>query len=79
MASPQFPPNVHVSRHPCLRAKLSQLRSKDANARETKSLVHEITLILGCDALAEALGTESSGTVRSSLSDPRPFSSLFAR
>ncbi|CAD6577646.1 MAG: hypothetical protein ASARMPRED_008354 [Alectoria sarmentosa] len=62
MASPILPVNIHVSNHPCLRAKLSQLRSKDANARETKSLVHEIALIVGCEALAKCLQTTSSGT-----------------
>ncbi|MCJ1230048.1 hypothetical protein MMC12_006719 [Toensbergia leucococca] len=56
MASSQsLPSNVHLSTHPCLRAKLSQLRSKDANPRETKALVHEIALILGCEALATGL------------------------
>lgn len=48
-------PNVHVSQHPCLRAKLSQLRSHETNARETKQLVHEIATIVGCEALASAL------------------------
>lgn len=61
--STPLPLNVHVSNHPCLRAKLSQLRSKDANARETKALVHEIALIIGCEALATGLTTTSSGTV----------------
>ncbi|KAI9801566.1 MAG: hypothetical protein M1825_003245 [Sarcosagium campestre] len=55
MTSASLPPNVHVSRHPCLRAKLSTLRSQSTNARETKSLIHEISLILGCEALAEGL------------------------
>ncbi|MCJ1298073.1 hypothetical protein MMC08_000862 [Hypocenomyce scalaris] len=45
MASSSLPANVHVSRHPCLCAKLSQLRSHNTNARETKALVHEIALI----------------------------------
>ncbi|KPI38246.1 putative uracil phosphoribosyltransferase urg2 [Cyphellophora attinorum] len=47
-----LPSNVNISKHPCLRAKLSQLRSKSANARETKDLVHEVSLILGTQALA---------------------------
>ncbi|KAL8934687.1 MAG: hypothetical protein Q9211_005099 [Gyalolechia sp. 1 TL-2023] len=54
--------NVHISTHPCLRAKLSQLRSKEVNARETKALVHDIALIVGCEALASELQTVSSGT-----------------
>lgn len=52
MAS-SLPSNVHVSNHPCLRAKLSQLRSKSTNARDTKTLVHEIALLLGSEALAQ--------------------------
>ncbi|KAH8809237.1 putative uracil phosphoribosyltransferase urg2 [Xylogone sp. PMI_703] len=52
-----LPPNVHVSTHPCLQAKLSQLRSSTANARETKALVHEISLIVGCEATAAGLST----------------------
>jgi len=48
-----LPPNVKVSSHPCLRAKLSQLRSNKTQARETKTLVHEIALILGIEALAK--------------------------
>ncbi|MCJ1481565.1 hypothetical protein MMC06_001724 [Schaereria dolodes] len=67
MASSSLPSNVHVSKHPCLRAKLSQLRSKDANARETKALIHEITLIVGCEALATGLEINSSGTDESPL------------
>ncbi|KAM0801944.1 uracil phosphoribosyltransferase-domain-containing protein [Usnea florida] len=67
MATPSIPVNVHVSTHPCLRAKLSQLRSKDANARETRSLIHEIALILGCEALAKSLRTKSSGTAKTPL------------
>lgn len=58
-----LPRNVHVSDHPCLRAKLTQLRSKDADARETKALVHDIALILACEALASSLQTTRSGTV----------------
>ena len=57
-----LPSNVHISKHPCLRAKLSQLRSKSTNARETKTLVHEIALLLGTEALAE-LEIENAGTV----------------
>lgn len=74
MASASLPANVHLSTHPCLRAKLSQLRSKDANARETKSLVHEIALILGCEALANSLEATSSGTVSSTYTDSNIFS-----
>ncbi|PFH62626.1 hypothetical protein XA68_12700 [Ophiocordyceps unilateralis] len=47
-----LPPNVHVSRHPCLRAKLSQLRSQSAGPKEVEALVHQIGLIISCDAMA---------------------------
>ncbi|KAJ6164928.1 hypothetical protein N7470_003600 [Penicillium chermesinum] len=45
-----LPSNVHVSSHPCLQAKLSQLRSSSTSPRETKALVHEISNILGVEA-----------------------------
>ncbi|RBQ72655.1 hypothetical protein FVER53590_25540 [Fusarium verticillioides] len=50
-----LPSNVHVSQHPCLRAKLSQLRSKTNSPRDVKSLIHEISLIVSCEALASSL------------------------
>ncbi|KAI0892822.1 PRTase-like protein [Annulohypoxylon nitens] len=50
-----LPSNVHVSQHPCLRAKLSRLRSKRTESREVKSLINDIALILGCEALGSAL------------------------
>ncbi|TQV94680.1 hypothetical protein V2A60_005706 [Cordyceps javanica] len=54
MAS-NLPPNVHISQHPCLQAKISQLRSKSTSSRETNALVHEISLIIACEALAKSL------------------------
>lgn len=59
----QLPSNVRVSRHPCLRAKLSQLRSQNTNAREAKLLVHEIATIVACEALAEGLQVIPHGAV----------------
>ncbi|KAI1465092.1 PRTase-like protein [Daldinia caldariorum] len=50
-----LPSNVHVSKHPCLVAKLSRLRSKNTESREVKSLINDISLILGCEALATSL------------------------
>lgn len=47
--------NVHVSSHPCLQAKLSQLRCKSVSARDVKSLIHEIALIISCEALATSV------------------------
>jgi uracil phosphoribosyltransferase len=61
MASP-LPSNVHVSKHPCLRAKLSLLRSQNTGTRETKALVNDIATILGIEALA-GLEVQESGTV----------------
>lgn len=58
-----LPSNVHVSKHPCLRMKLSQLRSKSTNARDTKQLVHDIATIVGVEALAEGLEVVQHGTV----------------
>ena len=43
--------------------KLSQLRSKSTNARETKQLVHDITTIVGVEALAEGLEVVQDGNV----------------
>ncbi|KAI1611216.1 uracil phosphoribosyltransferase [Exophiala viscosa] len=60
MAS-SLPSNVHISKHPCLRAKLSQLRSKSTTARDTKTLVHDIALLLGAEALSK-LTVEPAGT-----------------
>lgn len=60
-----LPPNVHISTHPLLRAKLSQLRSQSTNARETKQLVHEIATMIGYEALATGLETTSSKTDKS--------------
>ncbi|KAK4186838.1 uracil phosphoribosyltransferase [Podospora australis] len=50
-----LPPNVHVSSHPCLVGKLSQLRSSSTPARDVKALINDITLILGTEALATAV------------------------
>ncbi|KAI5457759.1 uracil phosphoribosyltransferase-domain-containing protein [Mariannaea sp. PMI_226] len=47
--------NVHISKHPCLQAKLSQLRSKSVSARDVKSLIHEISVIISCEALATSI------------------------
>ena len=58
-----LPANVHVSKHPCLQVKLSQLRSSSQDARGVKTLVHEIATIVLCEALALSLSTEASGQV----------------
>jgi hypothetical protein len=58
-----LPPNVHVSKHPCLQAKLSQLRSSSTSSRDVNRLIHEVALIVGCEALAGAVGLEGAGIV----------------
>lgn len=72
MADPQqqLPANIHVSTHPCLRAKMSQLRSQSTSARETKQLIHDISLMIGCEALAASLSTKESQTQVSLLPSP---------
>ncbi|KAJ4854172.1 uracil phosphoribosyltransferase domain-containing protein [Trichoderma breve] len=50
-----LPSNVHVSQHPSLLAKLSQLRSQSASPRDVKSLIHEISLIIACEAISSAI------------------------
>jgi uracil phosphoribosyltransferase len=52
-----LPPNVHVSQHPCLLAKLSQLRSQDTPPRDVKGLIHDISLIVACEAFAKGLSS----------------------
>ena len=58
-----LPPNVRVSNSPLLRAKISLLRSKSTNARDTKALVHDISMILGTEALNSVLQVQKTGTV----------------
>lgn len=63
-----LPPNVHVSRHPCLRAKLSQLRSQSTNSRDTNALVRDIASIVGVEALGQCLEVSTDGAVSDSFS-----------
>ncbi|KAF3901686.1 hypothetical protein ABW21_db0209814 [Orbilia brochopaga] len=53
--------NIHVSNHPCVKAKLSQLRADTAGPRETKALIHEISTLLAADALASCLTVRDAG------------------
>ncbi|KAF8421069.1 uracil phosphoribosyltransferase-domain-containing protein [Tirmania nivea] len=57
-----LPRNVTVSNHPCLKAKLSQLRSATCSPKQTRALVKEISLLLACDALKSVLSIEEEGT-----------------
>jgi uracil phosphoribosyltransferase len=59
-----LPPNVHVSQHPCLLAKLSQLRSQGTPPKAVKALIHDISLIVACEALAKGLTSVPGPTVR---------------
>lgn len=67
-------PNVHVSTHPSLRTKLSQLRSQTADSRQVKALVNDISLILACEALAKNLVTGPGAKVN--IPPPPPQSPL---
>jgi uracil phosphoribosyltransferase len=58
-----LPSNIYVSSHPCLQAKLSQLRSHSTSPRETRSLVHDIATILGVEAFAAGLKVSSGEKV----------------
>ena len=60
-----LPSNVHVSQHPCLLAKLSQLRSSSTPARDVKSLIHDISLIVACEGLAKGVQSTPGPIVRS--------------
>lgn len=63
MATADLPKNAHVSRHPCLQAKLSQLRSAKTGCRDVQTLVHEIALMVGYEALGAGLTAQQDGTV----------------
>ncbi|KAF3937197.1 hypothetical protein ABW19_dt0204081 [Dactylella cylindrospora] len=52
---------IHVSSHPCVKAKLSQLRSSSTTSRETRALVHEIATFLAAEALATSLTVTEVG------------------
>jgi hypothetical protein len=59
-----LPSNAHVSQHPCLQAKLSQLRSASTSSKDVQALVHDIALMVGYEALAQGLKVQHKGTVR---------------
>jgi uracil phosphoribosyltransferase len=62
-----LPKNAHVSSHPCLQAKLSQLRSVKTGTRDVQALVHEIALMVGYEALGSALKAQQGDTDESPL------------
>ena len=53
---------VHESRHPLVRHKLSFLRRSDTGARRFQELVWELTTLLAYEALADLVVTETSVT-----------------
>ena len=63
--APSLPRNAHVSTHPCLKAKLSQLRSTSTSSKDVQTLVHDIALMVGYEALASGLSSVDDGTVGS--------------
>lgn len=73
-----LPANVHVSQHPCLRAKLSQLRSKNSTSQQTKQLIHDISLILGVEALSN-LEVFDSGSDETPLGFIYPHTTVHSR
>ncbi|KAF1970985.1 uracil phosphoribosyltransferas-like protein [Bimuria novae-zelandiae CBS 107.79] len=62
-----LPKNAHVSQHPCLQAKLSQLRSASTSSKDVQSLVHEIALMIAYEALAQGLKAQQGDTDKSPL------------
>jgi uracil phosphoribosyltransferase len=58
-----LPKNAHVSTHPCLKAKLSLLRSASTSSRDVSTLVHDIALMVGYEALASGLKAQDGATV----------------
>ncbi|KAI9930387.1 hypothetical protein ASPWEDRAFT_67750 [Aspergillus wentii DTO 134E9] len=62
-----LPSSIRISSHPCLQAKLSLLRSQSTTTRETRTLVTEISTILGVEAFATGLKANKSGTDKTPL------------
>ncbi|PYI21069.1 PRTase-like protein [Aspergillus japonicus CBS 114.51] len=71
-----LPSNVHVSSHPLLQAKLSQLRSASTSTRQTRDLVHEIATILGVEAFASGWQTKQDGTDQTPLGIEYPTTTI---
>lgn len=63
MSSSTLPKNAHVLTHPCLQAKLSQLRSAKTGSRDVQTLVHELAMMVGYEALGSGLKAEQGTTV----------------
>jgi uracil phosphoribosyltransferase len=67
-----LPKNAHVSTHPCLQAKLSQLRSASTASKDVQTLVHEIATMVGYEALASGLTAKTGGNVSHAISSFSP-------
>ncbi|KAI4933222.1 hypothetical protein J4E85_003627 [Alternaria conjuncta] len=67
MSGINLPKNAHVSTHPCLQAKLSQLRSASTGSKDAQTLVHELALMVGYEALAAGLKAQEAGLDKSPL------------
>jgi len=67
-----LPKNAHVSTHPCLQAKLSQLRSTSTPSKDVPTLVHEIATMVGYEALASGLTAKEDGNVSHAISSSIP-------
>ncbi|KAF2126384.1 uracil phosphoribosyltransferas-like protein [Dothidotthia symphoricarpi CBS 119687] len=67
MSNTSLPKNAHVSTHPCVQAKLSQLRSVKTGSRDAQTLVHELALMVGYEALGAGLKAKDDGTDESPL------------
>lgn len=77
--SDPLPSNVHVSAHPCVQAKLSQLRSQNTGSADVQRLVHEIATLVGCEALAHGALTPVDGETVSVLPFPNPPPTQYTR
>jgi uracil phosphoribosyltransferase len=62
--APSLPSNVHVSTHPCIQAKLCQLRSVSTHPKDFKSAIHEVALLVAAEAYAKVFRSTQDGTVR---------------
>ena len=53
---------LHVMDHPLILHKISMLRSKDTNTKDFRQLIHEIALLIGCEATRDPPVTEYTVT-----------------
>ncbi|KAH6624688.1 uracil phosphoribosyltransferase-domain-containing protein [Chaetomium sp. MPI-SDFR-AT-0129] len=67
MPASELPSNVHVSQHPCVLAKLSQLRSQSTPPKDVKALIHEIGLLVASEAFAKGLSSAPGPTDKTPL------------